>query len=108
MSERTWRKSSYSGNNGGNCVEVADPISSGTVPVRDSKRADGPVPLIGATAYSRWIKSSHSGNNGGECLEIAPGVPGLVPVRDSKVRGGPILVVGTASFRAFVEYAKAE
>jgi len=35
-----WRKSSYSGNNGGQCVEVA---ARGAVFVRDSKNPDGPV-----------------------------------------------------------------
>ncbi|MET7298698.1 DUF397 domain-containing protein [Embleya sp. NPDC005575] len=30
-----WRKSTYSSNNGGNCVEVADGCAA--VPVRDSK-----------------------------------------------------------------------
>lgn len=35
-----WRKSSYSGNNGGDCVEVAAP---GSVFVRDSKDPRGPV-----------------------------------------------------------------
>lgn len=108
MSERTWRKSSYSGNDGGECVEIADPTPSGTVPVRDSKLADGPVLLVGATAYTQWIKSSYSGNDGGECLEIAPGVPGLVPVRDSKRQGGPVLLIGAVSFRTFLEYAKSK
>jgi Domain of unknown function (DUF397) len=37
-----WRKSSYSGSNGGNCVEVADSLS-GVVAVRDSKDPGGPV-----------------------------------------------------------------
>ncbi|MEV1010432.1 DUF397 domain-containing protein [Streptomyces sp. NPDC049881] len=37
-----WRKSSYSSNNGGNCVEVADGVP-GVVPVRDSKVVEGPV-----------------------------------------------------------------
>jgi len=37
-----WRKSSYSGSNGGNCVEVADNVP-GVVAVRDSKKPDGPV-----------------------------------------------------------------
>lgn len=36
-SHGTWRKSSYSDNNGGDCLEVADGVS-GAVPVRDSKR----------------------------------------------------------------------
>lgn len=38
--EAVWRKSSYSGANGGNCVEVAD--GPGAVLVRDSKNPDGP------------------------------------------------------------------
>jgi hypothetical protein len=36
-----WRKSSYSGNGGGNCVEVAS-LAGGMVAVRDSKDPDGP------------------------------------------------------------------
>ena len=35
----SWRKSSYSGNNGGNCVEVG--AVPGAVLVRDSKNPDG-------------------------------------------------------------------
>jgi hypothetical protein len=38
----TWRKSSYSGSNGGACVEVADNVL-GVVAVRDSKDPGGPV-----------------------------------------------------------------
>jgi hypothetical protein len=36
-----WRKSSYSGGNGGTCVEVASNLP-GIVAVRDSKDPDGP------------------------------------------------------------------
>ena len=36
-----WRKSSYSGSNGGGCVDVADNLP-GMVAVRDSKDPDGP------------------------------------------------------------------
>jgi hypothetical protein len=36
-----WFKSSYSGSDGGDCIEVA--ASPGIVHVRDSKDADGPV-----------------------------------------------------------------
>jgi hypothetical protein len=36
----SWRKASYSGSNGGGCVEVAS--GPGTVAVRDSKDPDGP------------------------------------------------------------------
>ncbi len=37
-----WRTSSYSGSNGGTCVEVADNLP-GLVAVRDSKDPDGPA-----------------------------------------------------------------
>ncbi|MFY1689207.1 DUF397 domain-containing protein [Plantactinospora sp. WMMB782] len=37
-----WRRSSRSGQNGGNCVEVADNLP-GRVLVRDSKDPHGPV-----------------------------------------------------------------
>jgi hypothetical protein len=38
----TWRKSSYSGSNGGNCVEVAA-LPGNVLAVRDSKNPDGPA-----------------------------------------------------------------
>ena len=42
LAEGIWRKSSYSGSNGGGCVAVADNLP-GIVAVRDSKNPDGPV-----------------------------------------------------------------
>ncbi|MER6331441.1 DUF397 domain-containing protein [Streptomyces sp. NPDC001034] len=51
-----WRKSSYSNESGGNCVEVADNIP-GLVPVRDSKRPDGPALLLPATAWAPFVAS---------------------------------------------------
>ena len=42
MTNATWRKSSYSGGNGGNCVEVAL-LPDDSRAVRDSKDPDGPV-----------------------------------------------------------------
>ena len=50
-----WRKSSYSGNTGGDCVEVADTRPTGTVPVRDSKKPSGPVVTIGAGAWQAFV-----------------------------------------------------
>jgi hypothetical protein len=41
LSSASWRKSSYSGGNGGGCVEVARNLP-GVVAVRDSKDPDGP------------------------------------------------------------------
>ena len=42
VSGAIWRKSTYSGGNGGNCVEVARDLP-GIVAVRDSKDRQGPV-----------------------------------------------------------------
>ena len=41
LSRAAWQKSSYSGSNGGQCVEVARNLP-GIVAVRDSKHPDGP------------------------------------------------------------------
>ncbi|MEU4952380.1 DUF397 domain-containing protein [Streptomyces lavendulae] len=51
-----WFKSSYS-ENGGACVEVATNLvaSRGVVPVRDSKRADGPELGFTAAAFSVFV-----------------------------------------------------
>ncbi|MFF4158805.1 DUF397 domain-containing protein [Streptomyces sp. NPDC001678] len=53
-----WEKSSYSGGNGGQCVEFARSLmsSSGIIPVRDSKRGpDGPVLALPAAAWSAFL-----------------------------------------------------
>ncbi|MFD5617677.1 DUF397 domain-containing protein [Streptomyces yangpuensis] len=49
-----WRKSSFSNGTGGECVEVADGLT-GVVPVRDSKRPDGGVVMIGAAAWGPFV-----------------------------------------------------
>lgn len=48
-----WRKSSYSGNAGGNCVEVA-PLQS-EVGVRDSKVDASPIIRTGAEAWAAFL-----------------------------------------------------
>ncbi|SFQ41720.1 DUF397 domain-containing protein [Actinomadura madurae] len=54
-----WRRSSYTGSNGGNCVELAD--ATGTtaraVAVRDSKDPDGPILLLTRAALRTSIQS---------------------------------------------------
>lgn len=67
-----WFKSSYSTEQGGNCLEVA---------------------------YD-WRKSSYSSEEGGNCVEVATH-PAAVHVRDSKVVGGPVLTVAPAAWAAF-------
>jgi hypothetical protein len=52
--EWRWRRSSYSGNGGGNCVEVA-PNLPGGVAVRDSKDPDGPVLIISQDEWASFI-----------------------------------------------------
>ncbi|GCB48025.1 DUF397 domain-containing protein [Streptomyces sp. NL15-2K] len=68
-----WFKSTYSGDEGGECLEVA---------------------------YT-WRKSRRSGSEGGECVEVAT-CPHAVHVRDSKTPGGPTFQVGGAAWAAFV------
>ncbi|SNR88276.1 DUF397 domain-containing protein [Actinomadura mexicana] len=51
-----WRKSSYTGSNGGNCVEMAD--AADAVAVRDSKDPDGPVLLLTRAALRSAVNSA--------------------------------------------------
>ncbi|MFG3119653.1 DUF397 domain-containing protein [Streptomyces sp. NPDC048197] len=74
--ELTWFKSSYSGDSGDSCVEVA----------------------------LSWRKSSYSGDDSGDCIEIAA-TPATVHVRDSKDKDGPQLAVTAGAWAAFVAYA---
>jgi hypothetical protein len=49
-----WRTSSYSGSNGGTCVEVADNLP-GVVAVRDSKDPEGPVLRFSRVDWSAFM-----------------------------------------------------
>jgi hypothetical protein len=48
----TWRKSSYSGNNGANCVEVG--ATAPLIAVRDSKDPDGARLTFGREAWEAF------------------------------------------------------
>ncbi|MFJ7341118.1 DUF397 domain-containing protein [Streptomyces sp. NPDC101110] len=50
-----WRKSSYSDGGGTNCLEVADG-HPGIVPVRDSKRPDGPILVFAAGPWVSFLE----------------------------------------------------
>ncbi|MFF7298725.1 DUF397 domain-containing protein [Streptomyces sp. NPDC008265] len=52
--ELLWRKSSYSGAEGGECVEVA--AAAGAVLVRDSKELGGPVLTVGPAAWAGFVE----------------------------------------------------
>ncbi len=47
----TWRKSSYSGGNGGNCIEVGAHAATGRVLVRDTQDRTGPVLTVPPAAW---------------------------------------------------------
>ena len=66
-----WRKSSYSADNNGTCVEVG-----------------------------AWRKSRHSADNGGACVEVGGGGP-VVVVRDTKDRAGAVLAFGADAWARF-------
>ena len=59
-----WRKSSYSGNSGGNCVEVARNLP-GVVAVRDSKDPDGPALVVTAAAWRSFLARARTGGFSG-------------------------------------------
>ncbi|MER6525551.1 DUF397 domain-containing protein [Streptomyces sp. NPDC001508] len=76
-----WRKSSYSGPNGGECVECA------------------------ALGTAVWRKSSYSGSNGGACVEVAD-LRALVAVRDSKNHKAGRFAVAPETWTAFLRELK--
>jgi hypothetical protein len=67
-----WRKSSYSGNGGGDCVEVA-----------------------------AWRKSTFSGNGGGSCVEAGQASDAVL-VRDTTDRDGGTLSFAPGTWGTFV------
>ncbi|MFH9733981.1 DUF397 domain-containing protein [Streptomyces sp. NPDC017260] len=72
-----WFKSSYSGSEGGACLEVA---------------------------YT-WRKSSYSGSDGGNCVEVAT-EPTTIHIRDSKATDptAPHITVEPAAWTAFLAW----
>lgn len=54
-----WRKSTYSGSNQGECLEVADGFT--TVPVRDSKQPAGPALVFGTPAFTAFVSAVRLG-----------------------------------------------
>jgi hypothetical protein len=58
MNNAAWRKSSYSGGNGGGCVEVGN--ASKTVIIRDTKDRDGAVLHFGADAWRAFVRKLYS------------------------------------------------
>jgi len=61
--EPRWRKSSYSGNGGSDCVEVAN-NRTGFVLVRDSKDRQGPRLALTDQAWSAFVEAIKQGELG--------------------------------------------
>jgi hypothetical protein len=57
----TWRKSSYSGGNGGDCVEVGAPNGVDRVLVRDTKDRHGPVLAFSPQTWRRFAERVKAG-----------------------------------------------
>ncbi|MFC7920264.1 DUF397 domain-containing protein [Streptomyces cinereoruber] len=57
-----WRKSSYSGDTGGNCIEIADLAAH--IAVRDSKNPEGPAFLATPAAFTAFVTAAAEGRIG--------------------------------------------
>ncbi|WP_327044773.1 DUF397 domain-containing protein [Microbispora sp. NBC_01189] len=55
-----WRKSTWSGSDGGNCVEVAE-LSQGRRGVRDSKNPTGPALVFTTAEWDTFIQGVKHG-----------------------------------------------
>jgi hypothetical protein len=54
LTNARWRKSSYSGNTGGECVEVAD-LGTPGVAMRDSKEPEAGILTVSPEAYAAFV-----------------------------------------------------
>lgn len=84
LSKATWRKSSHSNTDGGQCLEVSDDFLNA----------------------AEWRKSSYSNQDGGACVEVADNLPSVVPVRDSKDPARGALLFHAGVWNRFVTGVK--
>ncbi|MFJ6082314.1 DUF397 domain-containing protein [Streptomyces sp. NPDC092369] len=99
-----WRKSSYSGDQGGSCVECA-PL--GGIAWRTSSYSSdqgGECVECAPLGDIAWHTSSHSGDQGGNCIQVAETPCATIAVRDSKNPAGPILTIDPAAFTTFLNW----
>jgi Domain of unknown function (DUF397) len=59
---RGWRKSSYSGNGGADCVEVGHGPGPGCILIRDTKHRDGPVLSFSAAEWRAFVAGVRNGD----------------------------------------------
>lgn len=60
LSRTAWRKSSYSGGNNGQCVEVA--LATHVVGIRDTKDRDGGTLSVAPTSWTGFIAKIKHGD----------------------------------------------
>ncbi len=60
LTNAIWRKSTFSGSNGGQCVEVASNLP-GVVAVRDSKNPDGPALVFTPDEWQAFVADVQAG-----------------------------------------------
>ncbi|MCX4547623.1 DUF397 domain-containing protein [Streptomyces sp. NBC_01267] len=60
LSTAFWRKSSYSNQDGGACIEVSDDFAA-VVPVRDSKNPKGPALAFAADGWTSFVSAVKDG-----------------------------------------------
>lgn len=101
----SWRKSSYSGGNGGNCIEVGDLTGANWRTSSWSGPDGGNCVQVADLTEANWRASSRSGGNGGNCIQVAD-LPGTIAVRDSKDPDGPALFFTPAEWAAFTARVK--
>jgi hypothetical protein len=89
-----WRKATYSGANGGECIEVGIWRKA-----THSGANGGDCVEVGA-----WRKTTHSGDSGGACVEVAP-TDAAIAVRDSKDPAGPTLSFTPPAWHSFLTRA---
>ncbi|GGR41541.1 hypothetical protein GCM10010497_51030 [Streptomyces cinereoruber] len=62
LTDVRWRKSSYSSDTGGECIEVADLAAH--IAVRDSKNPEGPAFLATPAAFTAFVTAAAEGRIG--------------------------------------------
>ncbi|WP_343072995.1 DUF397 domain-containing protein [Sphaerisporangium rubeum] len=126
-----WRRSSFSGHDGSNCVEVAN-VTGGNRAVRDSKDLSRPAVVCSSEIWAtflgflkgpwrwgevrmdeeyqrpgtRWRRSSYSGDDGSNCVEVAVLSGARRALRDSKSRGVPAIVFTSDAWRGLLDHLR--
>ncbi|MEV0172832.1 DUF397 domain-containing protein [Streptomyces sp. NPDC050803] len=104
LTHATWRKSSYSGDTGGECIECAPLGTAAWLKSSYSGSSGGECIECAPLGTATWRKSPYSGDTGGACVEIATLTPHIA-IRDSKAPTFGALSVTPEAFAAFVSAA---